>query len=1070
MLVTFLHVSAATLAQKVSLHKTNVTFNEVLEEIRHQTGYDFVYSDEILKDSRKVTVNVKNEDLKVVLDQIFTNQPLEYEVGDKIVIVSKKTPSIWQQIKDKFDEISVKGRVLDEQGNPIAKAVIKLPGTNRSTITDDNGYFFLDKVGQYNTIEVSFIGFITESLPAKKDMGTIVLKVQIKALEQVLINAGYYSTTEKERTGSISTVTAKDISTQPVDNVFQALAGKVPGLTVMQTDGLPGGNFDVTIRGKNSLQEGYHPLIIIDGVPFFNDKTSGSFPGAGLSNSPLGVLNPNDIESVEVLKDADATTIYGSRGANGVILITTKKGKAGPGTLTAKAYTGASVSTQNIQLLNTQQYLEMRKEAFANDGLTPTATSAPDLLTWSQTAYTDWNKVYREGTAHTSNAQLDYAGGDSLTTYRIGFNYHHESPLNAEVASKYAGHDLAYDKRNLQTSLSHHSKNKRFSFTINSSLNYDKSAYTGLIGIITLPPNAPNPIDANGKLVWSANGASYNNPLAPLYNTYGGENKTTVNSLNLSYKILPGLDFQVTGGVNYNLYSEVNNHPAIATNPLYNQKSYSNFQTTNVSSWEAEPMLHYMRNLNSKSKIDVLGGVSWDSKTINSLATNVLGYTNDSFLGTMTGGSTYQLYPNQSEYNYMGYFGRLNYTYDGKYIVNITGRRDGSSRFGPDRKWGTFGAAGAAWVFSDESFVRDHVDFLSFGKLRANYGVTGNDNIGDYKYVDTWTTSNSFAYANSAYGFLPLSLYNPDYSWEKDKKFEAAVDFGFFRDALMVSVDYYLSRAGNQLVYYQLPSQTGFTGVLQNFPAVVQNDGWEFTASATPFKKGKLKWRIDANATIAHNKLASFPGLATSTYANTYQIGQPITAKPEYQYTGLNTQTGVYTYATLDKQTAFVNYNVPTFYGGLTSTIDYKGFTLTMFFQYDKLLQPSYVDRAISVIPGGLSNQPVQILDRWQRPGDNATYMRFSTGRNSQIAQAYYPLTQSSAFFTNASFLRFKNLSLSYTFKPEFLQHAGIKSLQIFFEGQNIATFTPYKGADPESAGMGNPLLKTYTGGLQFSF
>ncbi len=605
-IISFLMPITNICAQEVRLSKQKTTIGDFFADLKKQTGYSFLWDNGLLDSDKKIELSNGGFSLEKALEQCLKGTELAFKIQNKIVYILKKS--------DSSEQITIKGRILDEQGKPVASAVVRLKGTERSTTTNSDGDFYMENVGQYNAVEISCVGYQSALLSAKKEMGYIVLKAKVNELDQVIVNAGYYSTTEKERTGSISTVTAKDIETQPIDNVLQALGGKVPGMTVAQTDGLPGGFFDVVIRGRNSLQEGYRPLILIDGVPFSNDKTAGAFPGAQLGNSPLAALNPSDIESIEVLKDADATAIYGSRGSNGIILITTKKGKAGPGSLNINAYTGITAATQNIQMLNTQQYLEMRKEAFKNDNITPTVTSAPDLLVWDQNKYTDWNKLYRQGTAKSSNIQMEYSGGDALSTYRIGLNYHHETPLNTDVAKKVTGHNLGYNKGGMQVGLTHHTKDGRLSFTLNTGYHFDNSAFTGLVGLITLPPNAPDPIDSSGNLVWQANGVSYQNPLADLYKTYNSQNKTMVSSLNITYKILHGFDFEVNGGYDFNQYKEVRNSPAIAFNPSSYQTSSSNFQNTEVSSWQIEPMLHYSSNIRSKSKIDLVGGTSWNTK------------------------------------------------------------------------------------------------------------------------------------------------------------------------------------------------------------------------------------------------------------------------------------------------------------------------------------------------------------------------------------------------------------------------------------------------------------------------
>ncbi len=1068
-----LNVSATGLSQNITLSGKNLTLRSVFTAIERQTNYTVFFNEDDLQGTKPLSLKIEKMPLADFLRLAEKDQPVHFAIEGNMIVLSRKKSIETESAPDKLPPPPVTGIIRNAAGEPVPGVNVTLKGGKIGTTTDSAGKFSLN-VEAGATLVISSVGYGRKEIkvPAGKVV-KITLEVSNSPLDEVQIIA-YGTSSRRLTTGSVTSVKAKDIEEQPVSNVLQTLAGKVPGMTVAQTDGLPGGFFDIVIRGKNSLSQGYRPLILIDGIPFFNDKTSGSFPGANLSNSPLNVLNPADIESIDVLKDADATAIYGSRGSNGVILITTKKGISGKSRLNLNAYTGINKSTKNVQLMNTPQYLEMRREAFKNDGIQPTAANAPDLLTWDTTKNTNWNQLYREGDGASTNLQLDYSGGTEYTNFRIGANYRYETPLNSSVARKVTGKQARYHKDGVQLNVSHMSLDKKLKMTFSAGYDMDKSDFTGLVGFITLPPDAPNPLDSNGKLVWQAGSVSITNPLADLYKTYASTNKILTSSAAISYRIFKGLDFKVNGGYNSIDYNEINSTPKIALNPLYSPTSSSYFQDSYVSGWQVEPILTYNTPLakGRLGKLEILAGESWSSKRSDRLSSNFINYSSDIYIGTRTGAATTNSNPALTVYNYQGAYGRINYNFENKYILNLTGRRDGSSRFGPGRRYSNFGAAGAAYIFTEEKLIKNTLPFLSFGKLRGNYGVTGNDNIGDYMYYNSWETSDSYHYDTQANGLLPLRLFNSDYSWEKNVKLEMALDLGFFDDRLLLTANYYNSRSGNQLVSYRLPSQTGFTSITKNFDAVVENWGWEFTINAKPLAHSRFHWNIDFNLTTARNKLASFPGLATSSYANTYIIGKPITGKRLYPFTGVDPKTGLYTYkgTTQQDRTVMSDYNTPHYYGGITNNFEYKGFSLDIFLQFVRQDQPEYINRLTGAQAGTMINQPVEMLDRWQKQGDHAKYQQYTTGKNPTISAAFYPLTSSTAYATDASFIRLKNLSFGYTFREAWLKKASLSSLRIYFQGQNLAVLTPYKGADPESGGLGNPLIKTYTGGIQVTF
>lgn len=423
------------------------------------------------------------------------------------------------------------------------------------------------------------------------------------------------------------------------------------------------------------------------------------------------------------------------------------------------------------------------------------------------------------------------------------------------------------------------------------------------------------------------------------------------------------------------------------------------------------------------------------------------------------------------QYKYEAIFGRLNYNWEGKYIINLTGRRDGSSRFGPNKQFANFGAVGAAWVFTKESFANKILPFISFGKIRGSYGSSGNDQIGDYQFLDTYTLTGE-PY-DGTMGMDPSRLYNPNFAWEVNKKLEAALDINFLKDRIQLSSSYFRNISTNQLVGVPLPITTGFVSLTSNLDAKVKNTGLELELQTVNIKKSNFQWTSSFNVTFPKNELVEFPGLEASTYANTYVVGEPLSVQRLYQYTGLSQERGIYQYkdfnndgvisSAFDKQC--LDNTDPKFYGGLSNSITYKNFTLDFFFQFTK--QKAYNFLATIGLPGGWGNMPVLVLDRWQKPGDQTMIQRYTTGEDGEAYQAYDKIWRSNIALTDASFIRLKNITIGYTIPDP--KKNGVKC-RLFMQGQNLFTITNYLGPDPEQAGQRLGVLKRLNFGIECNF
>ena len=1068
LLVFSFQSSANNLAQEITLSLKNVKLETVFKEIQKQTTYRFIYTNEQLETSRKVSLEVKGAQLENVLQLCFKEQPLTYTIEEKFVIIALKENRSEGQ-RSYIQLIDVFGKITNEQGQSLPGASVSVKGTSRGTATDGSGEFILRAIESESILVISSIGYETQSIDLHgQTVIAVQLRMAVTILDETVVMA-YGTTTKRLNTGSINKVTSTDISKQPVSNPLAALEGRVPGLLITQSNGLPGSNFSVLIRGRNSLQNGNSPLYIIDGIPFLNDADRLAQRSSLNANSPFNSINPTEIESIEILKDADATAIYGSRGANGVILITTKKNKSKGSKVEANIYYGWGKVTRTMDFLNTPQYLQMRHEAFANDGIAPTIANAPDLLAWDTTRYTDWKKLLIGNTANTTNAQLVFSSAIDKVNFSLGANYYSETTV-------YPGE--SGDKRtSVYLNASHTSPDKKLS--INAGINYaiDKSTLVSqdLTSFITLPPNAPLIYDSTGNLNWSENGARYSNPFALLLQEYQGITDRLTAHANIEAKVYRDLYFKISTGYNFVQFNETGIVPIISQDPASNPKGSANFGSNTVKSWIVEPQLEYSIQVGKKGKLKTLFGFTFQHNENKSIVNRGTGYTNDALIKSITGAGTITATDNSSLYRYEAVFGRINYNWDNKYFINLTGRRDGSSRFGPGKQFANFGAIGMAWNFSEEKFFQNNLSFISFGKIRSSYGITGNDQIGDYNYLDTWGAAR-FPFQGQP-ALTPIRLYNPDYSWEQIRKFEAAIELGFLKDRILITTNWFLSRSDNQLVFYSLPSQTGFTGILKNFPGQVQNKGLEFELTGTWINKKGFTWATNFNITAAKNILRKFPGLATSNYATTYAIGEPTNVKIGYHYLGVDPQTGIYKYEDKNQDGLFnsSDYYVlgntnPKFYGGIEQKFRYKNWNLDFLFQFVKHegLHPVFY---LFSSAGQKRNEPLMILDHWQKPGQSPEFQKYTQQFGTPASLAASQTYNSSAGLTDASYIRLKNLSLSYSLPEKIVSKSKIKQWRIYVQGQNLLTFTSFVGSDPESQLIqALPPLSMLTFGTQLTF
>ena len=962
---------------------------------------------------------------------------------------------------------AIKGKITDDIST-VPGVTIKVNNKPTTTFSDENGNYSI-LAAENDVLVFSYIGYKTIQIVVT-NQATINVKLteDATALKEIIINAGYYAIKEKEQTGSIARMTAKDIDKQPVTNVLAAMQGRLAGVNIIQDGGTPGGGFQIKIRGRNSIRlDGNEPLYIIDGVPYSNESIGSTNTSTALPSqaSPLNSINPNDIESIEVLKDADATAIYGSRGANGVVLITRKKGKSGKTNISVTASTAVGTATKFVDLMNTEQYLSMRKQAFINDGIPISDTDYDVNGTWDQTRYTNWQKELLGGSATINDFRTSISDGSETTQFLISGNYRTEGTVLPG--------DFRYIKGGILSSMNYTSLDKKFkiSFSGNYTAQDNLQAATDLtLTARYLAPNAPALYDTNGSLNWEND--TFENPLAPLKSTYRANTNDLVANSVLSYELIQGLEIKSNFGFTDLKTKEVRTIPSTIYNPVYevgSDNSIVHLNLTNRQSWIIEPQLRGFKTFGNH-KFDVLMGMTSQQQRTERLFQSGIGFANNNLINNLASAITKNTTNSDTFlYRYQAFFGRINYSYNEKYFLNFTGRRDGSSRFGPGKQYANFGAIGAAWIFSKEKFNPENSK-MSFGKLRFSYGTTGNDQIGDYQFYDTYATTG--VNYQGVIGLQPTRLYNANFGWETNRKLEFALETGFFKDRIFSTLAFYRNRSSDQLVGIPMPATTGFLSLNANFDATVENSGFEFSVRTLNIDSNSFKWSTNFNVAVAKNKLLSFPNLSGSTFANRYVIGQSIDIVKLYQSKGVNPQTGVYDFmdlngdgsiTTADKQ--IVKDLSPKYFGGIQNQLDYKNWQLDFLLQFVKRENYDYIS---NVPGGGQVNQSNTSGDAWQQIGDQSGSQLHTTGLNGAAVSAYYRYIESDAVITDGSFIRLKNISLSYDIP---LQTTSNVKCKLFVQGQNLLTFTSYKAGDPEFKFSGFlPPLKVISGGMTLNF
>ena len=1088
-------VCAAMFAQTktITVGIENGNLKTLLELIEKQSDYVFSYRDDVV-DNKVITVDVKNAPVSQVLDKVLAGTNLSYKiVSDKSIIITETTDN---KQHSKESKITVSGNVVDSTGEPIIGGTVRVKGSQVGTATDIDGNYTLNNIPSDATLIFSYIGYNPQEIIASDTAALSIVKLieDTQVLDEVVV-VGYGVQKKRDVSTAISQIKSEDIANLPASDFRQAMAGKMPGVSVMQTSGDPeGNNMMVRVRGVSSATAGNDPLYIVDGVPVENG---------------LGNINPNDIESLEVLKDASAAAIYGSRGSNGVIIITTKKGTTERAKVSYDGYVAWDNITKKIDLMNAYQYAEFSAEAHTNayldlhpggtapNGSRPESYSnypielEPYLQGMSGLVDTDWqDEIFRTGIS--TNHTISISGKSGDTNYFVSANY-----LNKEGVII----NSDYKKYSFRANLD--GKYQRLSYGANMSPSYSESNRVNASGSYS-----------SGGVVQSALTSC---PIWPVYNDDGSFNyqgngywrvgndyqhneilnpvalatlcKDKVTRFNFTGRIYVGFDFgrgfkfQTSLGGNY--YGANNETYRPSTLPLLGKDYFdkpsnpiAEASTGSYYNWLIENQLTWYRDF-GKHSVNAVVVQSAQKETYKGVYVKATDYPND-YIQTITGGTVSDGTSKTTQWSLASYLARAQYSYDSKYMLSAAIRADGSSRFGKNNRWGYFPSASAAWRFTQENFFRDltSMNWLEDGKLRFSYGQTGNFNIGNYEHLSTMGIEEYILGTGNGQlvsGYKPTSVDNPDLTWEKTSMINVGLDLRAFNGYLTFIGEFYYSDTHDMLQQVLVPRSTGYGTTLMNI-GKVNNHGLEFSIGSQHSYSNGLSYSFNATWAKNWNEVKELgqnnaPIISSGSVEHAYyitEVGKPIgsyylmvvdgvfkneeeiKAYPHFD----NTRPGDFKFVdvngdgVIDVNTdrAVVGNYMPDFTYGFNGQLMYKGIDLAFSFQGVYGNEILNLNRRYLDNMEGNTNGTITSLDRWKSPeniGNGLTNRanRKQTGNNGRTSTWHVE---------DGSYLRLQNLTIGYTLPSNWLKRLHIEKCRLYVSGNNLVTWTNYSGYNPE--------------------
>lgn len=1066
-------------AQDITLKVSNITVKQAMDELKSRSGYSFVFSSADVDTKKKISVSAENQSVNAVIEQILRGQGLIYEIQGKNIIL-KKEGAIEKTVSKKTNKIT--GVVLDPSGEPVIGANVVVKGSTNGTITDIDGNFSIQNVPENAVLLVSYIGFNTKEVAlAGKTAVSVRLQEDTQVLDEVVV-VGYGVTKKRDLTGAVGAVKMdENVISSPAVDAGQAIAGRVAGVQVVSATGRPGASSTVQIRGINSVTASQAPLVVVDGIQ--------------MPDYDLNLIPPSNIESIDILKDAASAAIYGSRGTNGVILITTKSGKEGKGKINFGYKFSIQQPIKKVDVMNSAEYAEAAKDAIQNawieDGGDPNAPNTlearrnqykytwPTALDSPETLYdTDWQDViYRNAPMH--QVDLNYSWGNKTSNFSATMGVVKQDGV--VITSTYQKYTMSLQASTkikdwlqiggMMTAL-YDKEREPFSRTVEWAVQYP-SIYPvyGKDGLLGEPTTTEGFENYNSLLFRARNGH-------PLYcidwELYSKKFKNYGNAF-IALDIIDGLKFKTTFNYYINRSDRDEYQPKdhnMGPNAMDAGYGYKKWDRTLYVT--SENLLTYNKEF-GKHAISALAGYEANYRRLESVTAARTDYENDLIHYVGAGKTLSAAADSDVETARVSWFGRASYTFDGKYMLSASLRRDGSSRFGANNKWGYFPSVSGAWRLSDESFFKPLVKIANTVKIRASYGVTGNDGIADYSWIANLDKGKIVYGENIESSYYPSKLGNPDLKWERLQQLNIGVDLGFLQNRILLEADWYRSYCDGLLLNVPVPATSGFQTVLKNI-GELENKGVELNLT-TRNLVGKFQWQTVFNISTNKSKVLSlgeddapilfYPGNAGQLGLIT-QVDHPLYEFYGYnyqgvimneeelasaaKYPGIGIGYGKYEDVNNDgkidsEDRTTLGQNTPKFIWGMTNTFKYKNFDLSFLIQgahgqkiYDmNMIRSTYYHEG--------RNYLAEMVDRYRSPEQPGDGYHYKLNRNTN----HFETQGSSYWLKNGSYIRFKNITLGYTLPKSLTDKLHIGFARLFVNGTNLFTITKYPGIDPES-------------------
>ncbi|MGK6352010.1 TonB-dependent receptor [Parapedobacter sp. DT-150] len=1054
----------------------------MFETIEKQTDLMVVYNDRFVDPSIAVSISINNTPLNKALESLLKPVSLTYHITENTIVITKLPMQVSKETIRKANELqqrTVSGRVTDEKGNPLEGVTVSVKGSSSAVTTDGEGGYRIGIPDSGNILTFTIIGFEAIERPVgSQNTINIVMKTSVSDLDEVVV-VGYGTQQKRDLTGAVAGVKMDvEMSSRPMVEFGQALYGKVPGVQVISANGRPGTSSTVQVRGINSISAGSSPLIVVDGMP--------------LSSYDLNMVNSADIESIDILKDAASASIYGSRGANGVILVTTKKGKSGTPRVTVGYASSLQQVINKVDVMNAAEYAQAAIDAAQNgwigSGGDPNAPNTVEArgqykYTWpaafehpESLPSTDWQDVIFR-TAPMQKVDLNVTGGNERTTYLLsGAFVDQEGIVITSAYKKYA--------LNLKVN-SNVTDWLEIGGGLNMNSDREREPFNRTVEWAVQYPSIYPVFGSDGYLGAPANTSGYENYDNILFRPINGHPFYRINDLIIHKRfnnlgnvfaqvtLLPELTFKSAFNYYYRR-SDDRNYQAIDhyLGPDNYTEGIMTVRQDNVVNYTAQQLLNYDKHIGGHHVSGLLG-FEFNKNEFYGTTQERRGYENDLTPSLSMGSTVFQALDNATETTLISYFGRVNYSFKSRYLLSASVRRDGSSRFAPQNKWGYFPSVSAGWVISDESFMLP-VSFINHLKLRASFGYTGNDRFSDYLYLRAMNWERAAFGDNLDLSYYPANLANTDLAWERTQQVNVGLEGGFFDNRIALEADVYRSTSDGLLLNVPAPSIIGFTGVFQNI-GKLENRGLELNLN-TRNLIGEFSWSTQLNFSMNRSEVLELGrdgapmvidigngmqllnrigepiyNFFAYEYLGVYQSQAEIDADPA-SYAGATPGDGKYRDVngdgriTGDDRTIIGN-STPDFTYGFTNDFRYKQFDLSVLVQGVQGNEVFDVNFRRSKFYHEGRNYFAEVSNRWRsedEPGDGYHYkLNVDLGPYNQAASSYW--------VADGSFLRVKSLTLGYTLRPSVLKRLHLTSLRIYFNGQNLFTEKKSPLFDPEN-------------------